>query len=482
MITNDHPTSAFAAATTSTTATAGASGNTAAATGTIGGLVGFGAAEAAASASVSVAGMSPAAKRMAVGGTGASRPARYCSADRVTLGSGAKPRLGTAEGQHLRAEDAAAAAQKAAAGMPPPGILGNSNVREDAARHSAAATVAMSTTKISASVSAPPLASAAGGSSGGSLHSAGAATAAGAAVFACASLSSQPEMLYADEIYAHLRQREQEYATSGELQGEVTPRMRAILIDWMIEVQVNFSLVQETLYLAVNLLNRYITRVPVARDKLQLVGAAALLIASKHEEIYPPEVLDFVYICADTYTRHEILACESHVLNTLHFRLCAPHSWHFLLHFTAIAQLPPTTTLLAQYFLELTLQEDAFRAAAPSHVAAAAFDMACRTAGGPCWNNALAARLGYSPQEVFSYARVLNQLAAAKPMDLLNCRRKYSSHRFKRISQAVIKQCYHILPRNQQQQQQQQQQQHQQHQHQQHQHQQHQHQHQHQQR
>jgi len=71
----------------------------------------------------------------------------------------------------------------------------------------------------------------------------------------------------------------------SELQGEVTPRMRSILIDWMIEVQVNFSLVQETLYLAVNILNRFISIEPIARERLQLVGAAALLVASKHEEV-----------------------------------------------------------------------------------------------------------------------------------------------------------------------------------------------------
>jgi len=100
--------------------------------------------------------------------------------------------------------------------------------------------------------------------------------------------------------------------------------------------------------------------------------------------------------------------------------------------------------MLLQYFLELTLQENAFRIAAPSHVAAAAMDMACRIAGGPGWNDHLAQRLGYSPQEVFAYARVLNQLAASKPADLLNCRRKYSTNRFGRISRVQIGQYYRI--------------------------------------
>ena len=79
-------------------------------------------------------------------------------------------------------------------------------------------------------------------------------------------------------------------------------------VDWMIEVQINYNLSQETLYLAVDILSRYIRYEWVSRNDLQLVGAASMLIASKYEEIYPPEVGEFVYICASTYTRQNLLA------------------------------------------------------------------------------------------------------------------------------------------------------------------------------
>jgi G2/mitotic-specific cyclin-B, other len=73
-------------------------------------------------------------------------------------------------------------------------------------------------------------------------------------------------------------------------QQDVNEKMRAILIDWLVEVHLKFKLVPETLYLTVNLIDRYLERVEVMRDKLQLVGVTAMLIASKYEEIYAPEV------------------------------------------------------------------------------------------------------------------------------------------------------------------------------------------------
>lgn len=95
--------------------------------------------------------------------------------------------------------------------------------------------------------------------------------------------------------------------------------MRAILIDWLVEVHLKFKLVPETLYLTVNLIDRYLERVEVMRDKLQLVGVTAMLIASKYEEIYAPEVQDFVYITDRAYSKSEILECEYKMLKTLEF-------------------------------------------------------------------------------------------------------------------------------------------------------------------
>lgn len=86
--------------------------------------------------------------------------------------------------------------------------------------------------------------------------------------------------------------------------------MRAILIDWLIEVHLKFKLLPETLFLTINLIDRYLEKQIIPRTKLQLIGVTSMLISSKYEEIYAPEVRDFVYITDKAYTKEEILAME----------------------------------------------------------------------------------------------------------------------------------------------------------------------------
>jgi len=64
--------------------------------------------------------------------------------------------------------------------------------------------------------------------------------------------------------------------------------MRGILVDWVIEVHLRFRLLPETLFLTINIIDRYLEKTIMERVRLQLVAVAALLIASKYEEIYVP--------------------------------------------------------------------------------------------------------------------------------------------------------------------------------------------------
>lgn len=81
---------------------------------------------------------------------------------------------------------------------------------------------------------------------------------------------------------------------------------RLILVDWLVEVAEEYKMKRETLCLAVNYVDRFLSVMSVFRSKLQLVGAAAMFIASKYEEIYPPDVNEFVYITDDTYTKNQV--------------------------------------------------------------------------------------------------------------------------------------------------------------------------------
>lgn len=106
-----------------------------------------------------------------------------------------------------------------------------------------------------------------------------------------------------------------------DFQEDVNEKMRAILVDWLVEVHLKFKLLPETLYLTVNLIDRYLCKEQVHRSKLQLVGVTAMLIASKYEEIYPPIVKDFVYITDNAYTKDEILDMERRILCALDFNI-----------------------------------------------------------------------------------------------------------------------------------------------------------------
>ena len=120
---------------------------------------------------------------------------------------------------------------------------------------------------------------------------------------------------YVQDMYDLFRQKEQVTSVlpvyMEESQSHINERMRAILVDWLVEVHLKFKLVPETLYLTVNLIDRYLERQEVTRSSLQLVGVTCLLIAAKYEEIYPPGVHDLVYICDRAYTRREVRLASS---------------------------------------------------------------------------------------------------------------------------------------------------------------------------
>jgi cyclin B len=138
---------------------------------------------------------------------------------------------------------------------------------------------------------------------------------------------------YAKDIYQYMRDIEKNFHTPPvymSKQTEINEKMRAILVDWLIQVHNRFSLLQETLYLTVSIIDRYLQSRPVPKAKLQLVGVTAMLIASKYEEMYAPEVRDFVYITANTYSSLDIQNMESEMLRALDYSFGNPLCLHFL--------------------------------------------------------------------------------------------------------------------------------------------------------
>jgi cyclin A len=184
--------------------------------------------------------------------------------------------------------------------------------------------------------------------------------------------------------------------------------MRSILVDWLVEVAEEYRLNAETLYLAVSYTDRFLSQMSVLRSKLQLVGTSSMYIASKYEEITPPDIAEFVYITDDTYTRKQVLRMEHLLLKTLEFRLGQPTVNWFLTVFlrsiklsTPLGQLSSNGDLfqrvdyLSRYLAELTLLDgDTFLAYLPSQIAASAIFLSLHTFG-RTWTKQLADLVGY---------------------------------------------------------------------------------------
>ena len=158
---------------------------------------------------------------------------------------------------------------------------------------------------------------------------------------------------YVNDIYAYLRQLESAQCVKANYlagQTELLPKMRAVLIDWLVGVHLQFHLLQETLYTTVAILDRFLQVEvgSVSRNKFQLVGVAAMLVAAKYEEIYAPEVKDFVYITDRAYTEKEILKMEIRILATLKFDLGRPLPLHFLRRASKVGGVEVATHTLAK--------------------------------------------------------------------------------------------------------------------------------------
>ncbi|KAJ8925474.1 hypothetical protein NQ315_009308 [Exocentrus adspersus] len=187
---------------------------------------------------------------------------------------------------------------------------------------------------------------------------------------------NDPQMVteYLGDIFSYLRELECRFPIKKNfLEGhQSTPRMRTILVNWLVEVHMNFKLYLETLHLCIAIVDRYLQENKgVGRNILQLVGTTALLIASKYEEMYLPDLDEFVYICDDTFSKRQILRMEMDILKKLDFNLGRPLSVHFLRRYNKVAQVRSDHHALGKYLLELSLLEHNMSHIKPSIQAAA---------------------------------------------------------------------------------------------------------------
>ncbi|KAF8396279.1 hypothetical protein HHK36_017894 [Tetracentron sinense] len=222
-----------------------------------------------------------------------------------------------------------------------------------------------------------------------------------------------------------------------ESQPDINEKMRAILVDWLIEVHNKFELMPETLYLTLNIVDRFLSMKTVPRRELQLVGISAMLIACKYEEIWAPEVNDFVCISDQAYAREQILVMEKAILGKLEWGLTVPTPYVFLTRFIK-ASVPDQEMENMVFFLaELGLMHYATIMFCPSMIAASAVYAArCTLNKSPLWNETLKLHTGFSEPQLMDCAKLLvefHSMAAESKLKVVY--RKYSNPQHGAVAQ-----------------------------------------------
>ncbi|VDM38057.1 unnamed protein product [Toxocara canis] len=228
------------------------------------------------------------------------------------------------------------------------------------------------------------------------------------------------EVKFITDLYlsAYLRHFRPKFRVGDYLkvQPQLTKEMRAVLADWMVEVQECFELNHETLYMAMKLTDLYLDRVPnVGRDDLQLIASTALFVAAKFDERSPPLIDDFMFICEDSFTREALIRMEHKMLKVIRFDLGCPLSYRFLRRYARVCKTDMGTLTLARYILETSLMFYEFVPVSDSLMGAACFLMAIRMKKLGDWNPVLVKYTGYRLGEVEPLMWRLNHMMVMRP-------------------------------------------------------------------
>ncbi|KAJ1824663.1 B-type cyclin [Coemansia sp. RSA 2671] len=246
---------------------------------------------------------------------------------------------------------------------------------------------------------------------------------------------------FSDDIFGYMRDLERQLTPNPrymELQPSLTWSTRTILIEWVVQVHERFDLLPESLYLAVNFIDRFLSTKEITISKLQLVGAVCLLLATKYEEIHVPSVKDIEYMVEGNYKVPEILAAERYVLRMLNFDLGWPGPMSFLRRISKADAYDPQTRTLSKYLMEVTLMDERFIGAPPSKIAALAHYLSMRFLDKGPWSRAHAFYSGYFESELVPLVPVLVRLLM-EPVKHRSIFDKYTSRQYMRASEFVLK-------------------------------------------
>ncbi|KAI7816335.1 cyclin-like protein [Gamsiella multidivaricata] len=227
-------------------------------------------------------------------------------------------------------------------------------------------------------------------------------------------------------------------------QKELAWKMRGVLIDWLAEVHYKFKLLPETLFLSVNLIDRFLSLRSVSLVKLQLVGVTALFIAAKYEEVMAPSVANFIYMSDGGFKDKEILQAERYMLQTLGFQLSYPSPMNFLRRISKADNYDIHSRTVAKYLMEIPLLDCNFLECPPSMISGAALCLARRMMGHYDWHDNLVHYSGYTEEELMPCMERMVHYLQRPLKSQTFIFRKYSTKRFLKASIFVREWVYNM--------------------------------------
>ncbi|KAK6464319.1 cyclin-like protein [Scheffersomyces coipomensis] len=245
---------------------------------------------------------------------------------------------------------------------------------------------------------------------------------------------------YSPEIFNYLRELENKLSPDPmymENQDELKWEMRSVLIDWVVQVHNRFNLLPETLYLTVNYIDRFLSKRKVSLSRFQLVGAVALFIAAKYEEINCPTVQEVAYMADNAYSIEDFLKAERFMIDVLEFDMGWPGPMSFLRRTSKADDYDYETRTLAKYFLEITIMDSKFVASPPSWLAAGSHYLSRKLLNRGDWTEAHIFYSGYTEIQLKPLAEILLESCRDAETHHKAIFEKYQERRYRRSSTFV---------------------------------------------
>ncbi|TYJ52412.1 hypothetical protein B9479_006987 [Cryptococcus floricola] len=218
-------------------------------------------------------------------------------------------------------------------------------------------------------------------------------------------------------------------------QAELEWKMRQILMDWIIEVHSKFRLLPETLFIATNLVDRFLSKRVISLVKFQLVGLTALFIASKYEEVCCPGVEHFLKMSDGGYTLEELLKAERYMLSTLGFDMSYPNPLNFIRRISKADGYDIQTRTVAKYLVEISCVDEAMLGYEPSMLAAASMWLGRLCLERGTWGPNLVHYSTYSEEEIVPCAQaMLNYILDPEFSESTTFYKKYASKKHMKAS------------------------------------------------